>query len=80
MDIQLEKLRLIEQLARVQDHRIIEQIREILKNTEKLVHYDSTGASLTKEDFIKRIEESEKEFHGGLFSSIDDVERESEKW
>ena len=81
MDIQAEKLQLIEQLLRTRDIRILEQIRELLKKEDNpVVGYHADGKPMTQQDFIQMIEDSEEEYRQGKFQSIDDEEKESEGW
>ena len=81
MDIQKEKLMLIEQLLQVQDDKVLSQVRELLKNAKSvIVGYDSAGTPVTQKDFIERIERAENEHKAGNFQTIDEVEKESESW
>lgn len=81
MDIQAEKLLLIEQLLRVRDVRVMEQVRELLnKESNPIVGYEADGRVITLHDFIKKIEQAEKEYESGNYQSIDEVEKESEAW
>ena len=51
MDIQKEKLMLIEQLLQVQDDKVLSQVRELLKNAKSvIVGYDSAGTPVTQKD------------------------------
>jgi hypothetical protein len=81
MDIQAEKLQLIEQLLQIRDIRIIEQIRELLKKTHNpVVGYNANGSPITQQDFIQQIEQAENEYKSGNYQSLDEVEKESETW
>lgn len=81
MDIQAEKLHLIEELARVQDIQIIEQIKQLLKKAHNpVVGYNASGQSITQKDFIQQIEQAENEYKSGNYQSVDEVEKESETW
>ena len=81
MDIQAEKLQLIEELTRVQDIHIIEQIKQLLmKAHNPVVGYNANGQSITQRDFIKQIEQAEDEHKSGNYQTIDEVEKESETW
>ena len=81
MDIQSEKLLLIEQLLRVSDVRIMEQIRELLnKESNPIVGFDPQGRPVTHLDFIRKVEAAEFEFEQGDFQSVEEVEKESESW
>ncbi|MEQ8363576.1 MAG: hypothetical protein RH948_11955 [Cyclobacteriaceae bacterium] len=81
MDIQAEKLLLIEQLLLVRDAQVIEQVRELLKRENNpIVGYEVDGRPITQQDFIKTIEQSEKEYDQGNYQTIEDLEKESETW
>lgn len=81
MDIQAEKLLLIEQLLRVRDARVIEQVRELLKKENNpVVGFEADGKPITHQDFIRKIEKSEAEYGQGNFLRIEALEKESEKW
>lgn len=81
MDIQAEKLLLIEQLLRIRDVRVIEQVRELLKREDNpVVGYEADGRPITQYDFIKKIEQAEKEHELGNYQSIEELEKESEGW
>lgn len=81
MDIQAEKLLLIDQLLRISDVRVIEQIRELLKKENNpIVGYEPNGKPITQQDFIKKIEQAEREYEQGNYQMIEDLEKESESW
>ena len=81
IDIQAEKLLLIEQLLRVKDERVMQQVRDLLrKENNPIVGYEADGRAITQHDFIKKIEQAEKEYESGNYQSIDEVEKESETW
>lgn len=81
MNIQAEKLLLIEKLLRIRDVRIVEQVRELLnKENNPVVGYEADGRTITLHDFIKNIEKSEKEYESGNYQTIDELEKESEAW
>jgi hypothetical protein len=81
MDIQAEKLHLIEELARIQDIHIIEQIKQLLKQKNNpVVGYEINGNPITRKQLIKRIEEAEKRIDSGEFITQEDLEKESESW
>lgn len=81
MDIQAEKLMLIEQLLRIRDNRVIEQVKELLKKeSNPVVGYEANGRPITQRDFIKMIEQAEKEHGSGNYQGVDEVEKESEGW
>jgi hypothetical protein len=81
MDIQAEKLLLIEQILRVRDVQIMEQVRELLnRENNPIVGYEADGRAITQRDFIKEIEQAEKEHESGEYQTIDELEKESEAW
>ena len=80
MDIQAEKLFLIEQLARVQDAEIISQIKKILSKMNNPIVGYSNGTPITKKQLINRIEAAEKRIEKGEFISQDDLEKEAANW
>ncbi len=81
MDIQAEKLHLIEELAKIQDIRLIVKIKELLmRKNDPVVGYEITGAPITRKQLIKRIEEAEQRIDNGEYVTQEDLERESENW
>lgn len=81
MDVKAEKLYLIEQLTRLQDTKIIQQIKELLSSqSEPLAGYKPTGESITKSELIARAKASNKDIEDGRLISIDDLEKESKNW
>ena len=81
MDIQAEKLLLIERLLQVRDIDVIEQVQELLKKeSNPVVGYEADGRPITQQDFIKKIEQAEMEYSKGNFQTIDALEKESENW
>lgn len=81
MDIKAEKLYLIEQLARVEDIKIIQQIKDLLSShKEPIVGYKPDGGSITRSELVARARESNKAIKEGRVISLEDLEKESEKW
>ncbi len=81
MDLQTQKLILIEQLLHVDDSTVINKVREILDNSESnTIGYELTGQPISKRDLLKKIEVAEKEFKEGKYQTIDEVGKESEGW
>lgn len=80
MDIHAEKLRLIEELAKIQDIQIIEQIKQLLRQKNPVVGYEINGDPITRKQLIKRIEEAEKRIDGGEYITQEDLEKESQSW
>ena len=81
MDLQEEKLSIIERLIRVQDSKIIEQVKEVLKKEENpVVGYKADGSAITQKEFIQQVEEAEGEYKSGRYQTIEDLKKESESW
>ncbi|GAA0891708.1 hypothetical protein GCM10009122_13870 [Fulvivirga kasyanovii] len=80
MDIQSEKLVLIEQLARVQDLNIIARIKAILKENSEAVGYKSDGEAIGQSELIARAEASNKSIREGRTKGIQQVRKEAKNW
>ena len=78
MDIQAEKLYLIEQLAKLQDAGMIKQVKELLQDSPKDKALNSRV--ITRSDLIARAEASEKAIEQGDITSIEVFEEESKIW
>ena len=78
MDIQAEKLYLIEQLAGLQDAGMIKQVKELLQGSSKEKALNSK--IITWSDLIARAEASEKAIEHGDITSIEVFEEESKTW
>lgn len=81
MDIQAEKLQLIEELARLEDIHVIAQIKQLLKQKNNpVVGHAINGDAITRNQLIKRIEEAETRVDNGEYVTQEDLEKESENW
>lgn len=80
MDIQSEKLRLIEQLTQLQDVDLINQIKTLLSQTNNVAGHEPDRKPITQSDLVERAKASNKAIEEGNITSIDDLEKESENW
>lgn len=82
MDVQAEKLYLIEQLARLQDISIIQRVKEVLQSADEgnAVGYNPDGSIITKSDLISRAESSNQAIKEGRTKSIDQVRANMKSW
>jgi hypothetical protein len=81
MDIQAEKLYLIEQLEKVQDVEVIRQLKKILgQENESVVGYRVSGEPISQKQLVKRVEDAESRIEAGHFTTQQDLEREAESW
>ncbi len=75
MDIQAEKLHLIEWLARLSDIKIIQEIKAIEKETTK-----DLFKRYTDQDMIDRAEASLEDIEAGRTTRLTDFKTEIEHW
>ena len=75
MDIQAEKLRLIEWLAKLSDIKIIQEIKAIEKETTK-----DLFKRYTDQDMIDRAEASLEDIEAGRTTRLKDFKTEIEHW
>jgi len=81
MDVKAEKLYLIEQLTKLQDAKIIQQIKDLLNaQTDPIVGHKPAGEPITKSDLIARAEASNKAIKEGRLTSIEELKEESKNW
>lgn len=81
MDIQAEKLYLIEQLAKVKDVNIILQLKKILaQKKESVIGYRVTGEAISPGQLLRQVQNAEKRIAAGHFTSQKDLEQEAESW
>lgn len=82
MDIQAEKLYLIEQLARLQDAGMIKQVKELLQGSlkDKALGTAPNSQIITRSDLVARAESSERAIEQGDVTSIEAFEEESKTW
>ena len=87
MELQTIKLELIKMLLETEEKSILEKVRKILspqkngsKPVEGAVGYQPDGSPITKEQLLKRIEESEEAIRKGEIISMEDLMKESENW
>lgn len=79
MDLQTRKLNLISYLAQIQDDIVLSKIESyILKRMKE--DSKSEFDSFTIDEFINRIEKSEKDFKNGKFKTQAELEKISRNW
>jgi hypothetical protein len=81
MDVKAEKLYLIEQLTKLEDVKVIQQIKDLLTaQNDPTVGYKPTGEPITKSELIARAEASNAAIKEGKLTSIEDLREESKNW
>jgi hypothetical protein len=73
MNIQAEKLELMEMLLKTENEAVLKKIRSIFNSSKG-------NARITIEQYNKEIEAAESRIKKGKFVRHEDVVRESEKW
>lgn len=76
MDIQAEKLSIIEKLTHLSDVKVIEKIKALLEGEESL----DTDTTISQEEMIERAEISNKDILEGDVTSLEDFKREMKNW
>lgn len=74
MNIQAEKLFLIEVLARIEDVDVIRQVKQLLTQNDPIIGYELNGNSITRKQLIARIEAAEDRIDNGQFITQEALE------
>lgn len=82
MDIALEKIRLIEQLAQIEDIDLLQKVKDVLNSTgqDQIAGYNTDGNEITELELIKRAHIANLSIKEGRTKSIDQVREEMKKW
>ena len=69
-------------IDKINDNAVLKAIHLLLKKqtSDESAGYEPNGKPITKKAFIKRIEKAEADIKKGNFTSIEDLEKESENW
>ncbi len=78
MDLQTRKLNAIEYIAGLKDEDILDKIE--LTILENKVRKERILKPLTKNQLVKRVEKSNKEYQAGKYKIQEVLEKESESW
>jgi hypothetical protein len=77
-DLRTELHRMIDQIS---DVDFLTALREIVQRTgQPIVGYTPKGGPVTKEQYIKDIGEAQQRARAGKYTSVEDLEKNSEKW
>lgn len=79
MDLQAEKIDLIQKILSIQKESIIDKIKNILEK-EMIVGYTTDGKPLTKKAYNARLEKAEQQIASGDYLSQEEIEKEAENW
>jgi len=72
MNLQTEKLQLIEWLARLQDADIVQRLLEVKQDSE-VAAYEASLKPMTVEELLARAEESNRAIEAGDYVDIEDA-------
>lgn len=75
VQLELEKLRLIEWLIGLQDAKVLEALNKIRRANE-VVAYETSLKPMTVEELVARAKESDKAIEEGRVYDIEDILRE----
>ena len=79
MNIQVDKMEVMELLVNVKNQNLVNRIKSILKE-EMIVGYTTSGEPLTLKQYNARLVKAEKQIANGEVTSQEDFEKESEQW
>ena len=79
MDLQAEKINLVQQILSVQKASLIGKIKELLEK-EMIVGYTTDGKPLTKEAYNARLEKAEQDILNGRVTTSEDLRKEVASW
>ncbi|WP_299012189.1 hypothetical protein [uncultured Polaribacter sp.] len=83
MDLTTRKNIFKERFDEIKDVNLISRFEEFLEiqlSKEKIVAYTVQGEPLTKELYIDRVKNTLQSVKEGNFTSVEDLEKESENW
>ena len=81
MNLQTEKLLLIEQLIKLQNADLIAKIKALLQEEkEAIVGYKPNGEPITPSELVARAETSERDIAAGRTTPLKDFKKEIDQW
>lgn len=79
MNLQAEINLIKAELDSIQDVNIIKKLKEIL-NTAKIKKYEAGLTPMSEQELIDRTLKSEEQIKAGNYTTIEDLEKESDNW
>ena len=80
MNLQTEKLLLIEQLIKLQNADLIAKIKALLQEEQAIVGYKPNGEPITPSELVTRAEASERDIAAGRATPLKDFKKEIDQW
>lgn len=59
---------------------LYQKMHSFIKEDNPVVGYSASGKAIRKKHFISGLKEAEKQIERGEYTSIEDLEKESEQW
>ena len=79
MTLEIRKFHLIEMIMAVRDEALMDKYEEILRKT-RIEAYEATLKPMTIEAYQQELLEAEEDVKAGRMMSLEDLEKEMEKW
>ncbi len=83
MDIQTRKLNFIQEILTLSNEKLISKLESILKKErlkDEIIGFTTEGKSMTKEAYIRDIDEARIQMKEGKYVSQEELEKQSENW
>jgi hypothetical protein len=80
MNLQAEKLQLIEWLASLQDHDVVKRLLEVQRSSKANPEVAIPGLPVTTEETDASIAEAEEQIARGEYYTIDQVKSQAAQW
>lgn len=81
MDIAAKKLELVDWLLQIEDESKLKKVLAFKTLLDKnAVANDVNGFPVTKDEYINMVQEADERISLGNFTTIEDLEKEIEKW
>jgi hypothetical protein len=80
MSLQSEKYALIEVLIKVEDIKIVDEIKAMLLNSNKVLGFDANGNAISTSQMKSDIVAAKERIASGKFTTQEDLENEVENW
>jgi hypothetical protein len=81
MDIAAKKLELVDWLLQIEDENKLKKVLAFKTILDKnAVANDVNGFPVTKDEYINMVQEADERISSGNFTTIEDLEKEIEKW
>lgn len=81
MDVQAEKLQLIEKLLQVQDSDILERVKSLLESEESgQSAYNLKGYEISDESLQNRANEANEAIERGEYKTVSQLRKETKSW